>query len=192
MKLMSICRIMIATDDDSVEIHPAQLSQLAEIHAELDSLHSSTLGSTSLLEISTDTGNAKPFQFFSYRIPVTLVSQIQKEIDSLLALGVMEPSVSPHHSCEKSRHNSGLYQFHRLNSVTAPDPYLMPRIDDLSKLDLPKGSHQVPIKQEDRQKTAFVTLWGNYQCQYMAFGLRNGPSVFQCWTDLVLICEKWP
>ena len=45
----------------------------------------------------------------------------------------------------------------------------MPRIDTiidclgsalfLSKLDLAKGFHQVPVKVEDKRKTAFVTLW---------------------------------
>ena len=74
---------------------------------------------------------------------------------------------------------------------------MLPRIDEiidclghaiffLSKLDLAKGFHQVPIKFEDGPKTAFVMPWGKYQCKYMAFGLWNGPSAFQRLMDSVL------
>ena len=53
-------------------------------------------------------------------------------------------------------------------------------LSELSKLDLATGFHQVPIKLEDKPKTAFVTQVP------VPFGLRNGPSVFQRLMDIVL------
>ena len=68
----------------------------------------------------------------------------------------------------------------------------MPRIDYrchlfLSKFDLAKGFHQVPVCLEDRPKTSFVTPWGKYQYRYiMPFGLQNAPAVLQRLMDIVL------
>ena len=85
--------------------------------------------------------------------------------------------------------------FRRLNE-TVPDPYLMPRMEEIidclgeamyvSTLDLNKGFHQVPMKPDDIEKTAFCTPWGKYEYLFMPFGLRNAPSTFQRLMDLVL------
>jgi len=56
----------------------------------------------------------------------------------------------------------------------------------LSKFDLVKGFHQVPVRVQDRPKTGFVTPWGKYQYRCMPFGLRNAPAVFQRLMDIVL------
>ena len=86
--------------------------------------------------------------------------------------------------------------FRRINKETVPDSYLMPRVEEiidclgeakyLSVLDLNKGFHQVPMKQDDIEKTAFCTPWGKYEYLFMPFGLRNAPSTFQRLMDLVL------
>ena len=88
--------------------------------------------------------------------------------------GIIEPSHSPWSSPmipvkKKDGSVRICIDFRHLNAVTTPDPYLMPRIDDiidclgnakfLSKFDLAKGFHQVPVRECDRIKTAFVTPW---------------------------------
>jgi hypothetical protein len=85
--------------------------------------------------------------------------------------------------------------FRRLNAVTVPDSYSVPRIHDFanglagrkwfSKVDLVKGYHQVPIKLEDQPKTAITTPFGLYQFRRMPFGLRNAGATFQRLMDSI-------
>ena len=77
----------------------------------------------------------------------------------------------------------------KVNSITTPDPYAVPLIDDLidqlveakflSKMDLNKGFYQILLKEADMPKTAFCIPWGKFQFTWMLFGLRNVPATFQ-------------
>ncbi len=87
--------------------------------------------------------------------------------------------------------------FRRLNLVTEPDVYPLPNMLDFadrlsgcrvfSKIDLRKGYWQVPVRPEDRQKTAVITPFGLFEFLRMPFGLRNAGSSFQRMMDRVLV-----
>ena len=65
----------------------------------------------------------------------------------------------------------------------------MPKIDQLvnatvshpqmSFLDAFQGYHQIPLALDNQEKTAFVTLVGNYHYKVMPFGLKNVGSIYQ-------------
>ena len=63
--------------------------------------------------------------------------------------------------------------YRELNKATIKNKYLLPRTDDLFdqlqgasiflKIDLRSGYHQLNIKVEDIQKTAFKMIYGHYE-----------------------------
>ena len=85
--------------------------------------------------------------------------------------------------------------YRRLNTKTIPDRYPLPNINDITnvlagakfftKLDLLKGYYQVPIAEEDQQKTAVITPFGTYVFKYTCFGLRNAGATFQRLMDTI-------
>ena len=80
--------------------------------------------------------------------------------------------------------------------MSETDAYPMPRIDELidrlgkscfiSTIDLTWGYWQVPVVEEDRHKTAFITPYGLYQFNVMPFGLQGVPATFQRLMNQVL------
>jgi hypothetical protein len=87
-----------------------------------------------------------------------------------------------------------------LNSVK-PDGFPMPRVQDcldfvagstlLSTFDLTIGYFQIPMKEEDVQKTAFVCKFGQYEIIRMPFGLNNAASTFQRTMEIALHGLQW-
>ena len=80
-------------------------------------------------------------------------------------------------------------EYQKLNAVIVNDPYPLPNVETLTAnlgaskyittLDLTKGYHQVPVKVEHQEKTAFITPYGKNEYTTMPFGLVTAPLTFQ-------------
>lgn len=53
------------------------------------------------------------------------------------------------------------------------------------------GYWQIPIREEDKHKTAFITADGLWEFQVTPFGLKTSPAIFQRCMDQVLAGLKW-
>ena len=79
--------------------------------------------------------------------------------------------------------------YRALHSVTKSDGFPRPQVIDIldwlgegkafAKLDLASGYWQVPIREEDREKTAVVTHCGLFEFISVPFGLKTAEATFQ-------------
>ena len=89
----------------------------------------------------------------------------------------------------------------RLNAVTRKDAYPLSRIDGsldalagsmyFSTLDLVSGYWQVPLDQDTKEKSAFVTRGGLWQWKVLPFGFTSAPATFQRLMEKVLKGLQW-
>ena len=156
------------------------------------------MGRTSLVEHSIDTGDQRPIRQGLRRHPK---AHLDQQVQELIKNDFVEPSASPSASNvvlvrKKDGSHRLCVDYRAVNSVTYKDAYPLPHIDTclgsmdgavwFSALDLRLGYHNIPIKEADRDKTAFITRRGCFRYKVLPFGLSTAPSVFQRLMDLVL------
>ena len=183
---------------------PAQTDELHEFlgeHHGAFALDANERGETDLHTMEIVTGDAAPKRQAPRRLPLTVRSEVAKQLRDMQSAGVVEPSNSPWASpVVMVRKQDGSHRFcinyRQLNAVTKADTFPLPRIDDLlnqleaaryfTTLDLVSGYWQIRMHPDSAEKTAFVTPQGLFQFRVMPFGLTNAPSVFQRLMERVL------
>jgi len=139
---------------------------------------------------------AKPRRLFGDKLQVA-----RREIQYMVELGILRPSksewASPLHVAPKA---DGGWRpcgdFRHLNSVTVPDRYPLPHVQDFvttlhgakvfSKIDLVRAFHQIPLASDAVPKCAITTPFGLYEFLRMPFGLCNAAQTFQRFMDKVV------
>ena len=136
------------------------------------------------------------------RIPAHYRAEVEKQLQDMLEMGIIEESSSPWMApmVFVPKQNSELrlcVDYRELNKRTVKDAYPLPRPDEaqdrlsgssiFSTLDLQHGYWQLPVAEEDRSKTAFCPGpgLGLFQFCRMPFGLTGAPSAFQRLMDKV-------
>ncbi|KAL0829563.1 hypothetical protein ABMA28_003074 [Loxostege sticticalis] len=154
----------------------------------------SELGKTSVGEMSITLNDDEPVVYRPYRLSIKEKEIVRDMVTELLEYGIIQPSTSPYASpIVLVRKKTGDYRmcidYRALNKKTVKENYPMPLIDDqldvlaghkfYTTLDLASGYYQIPIRNEDKYKTAFVTPDGHFEFNRMPFGLANAPATFQ-------------
>lgn len=151
------------------------------------------VGKTDLAEMKIELTNEQPIICRPYRLPYAKREIVNNMIKELLDAGIVSESKSEYASPvllvhKKTGDERLCVDFRKLNAVTRKENVQMPIIDEqldklsgnkyFTTLDLASGYYQIPIARESRHYTSFVTTDGQYQFNYMPFGLQNAPSVF--------------
>ncbi|GFT05455.1 retrovirus-related Pol polyprotein from transposon 297 [Trichonephila clavipes] len=147
------------------------------------------------------TADSSPKRLQPYRIPIALQKEVERQVNELLSMDLIEHSDSDWAHlvvCVVKRDGSIrlCIDFRLLNSFTIPDAYPMKHAMDLiyeigkahfiSVLDLTKGYWRMLMEENSKHFTAFVTHSGHYQWKVLPFGMKNVGSTFQKSMDQVL------
>ncbi|CAF1094945.1 unnamed protein product [Rotaria sordida] len=131
-----------------------------------------------------------------------------KIIQELLHFGLIRPSDSPYAAPALlvAKHDgtwSMVVDYKKLNNITIKDNHPLPNMEQamqllgdghkvFSKLYMKSGFWQIPIKEEDKFKIAFITPDGLFEWNVLAQGLKNSPSSFQrVMTDILSTCRQF-
>ena len=142
--------------------------------------------------IETDLSGKPPLRPLYQLSPAELVA-VKGYVVDLLRSGRIRRSKSPFGaSLFFVKHKGSLravVDYRALNRITKRNNTPLPRADEMfdrlgkarvfSKLDLKTGFHQIRVRPEDIEKTAFNTKYGQFEYLVMPMGLCNAPATFQ-------------
>jgi transposase InsO family protein len=137
--------------------------------------------------------NVTPPSQQPFRMSQPELVELKRQLEVLLEKGFIRPSKSPYAApilFAKKKDNTlrMCVDYRALNKITIKNKYPIPRIDEMldqlygakifSRLDLKSGYHQIRIKDDDIEKTAFRTRYGSFEFVVLPFGLTNAPPTF--------------
>ena len=177
----------------SDELTNAQSQEIMDLLQEFEDVMTDKPGRTNLIEHDIKLTSSEPFRIKGYPIPFHSQKVVDEEIQKMLDLDVIEQSNGPFASpIVLIRKKDGSVRFcidmRQLNKRTVFDAEPMPNIEQMfaklhgckyfSKLDLSKGYWQVPLTDQAKDLTGFVTSNGHFRFKVMPFGLVNAPATF--------------
>ena len=164
------------------------------------------IGRTNLTEHIIETETVKPFKSAPRRIPLQFIDEADAAVQKFFDQGTVRESTSPWASPlvfvrKKNGQVRPCVDYRQLNAATRKDAYPLPRTQDcfdsvagstlFSSMDITSAYNQIPVREEDIPKTAFVTKHGLFEFTTMPFGLCNAPATFQRLMELALAGLQW-
>lgn len=164
------------------------------------------MGRTEVCEMTIPLVDDTPVHQPPYRVSHKEREIINKQVAEMLERGVIRESNSAYASPvvlvrKKNDEWRFCVDYRMLNKNLADITWPLPLIGDIltylngcqwfTSLDMNSGYWQIPIKEDDRHKTAFITPDGCWEFNTMPFGLKTSPAIFQRCMDRVLAGLKW-
>jgi hypothetical protein len=163
-------------------------------------------GHTPLIKCEIITSTKRPIYQNPYRVPPAQRVVIKQHIATMLENDIIEESTSPWASPvllvpKKNGKLRFCIDYRKLNAITRRDVFPLPRIDDtlealkgnlyFSTVDAVWGYWNVPMDEQSKEKTAFITPDGLFQFRRMPFGLTNAPAIFSRLMSAILAGLSW-
>jgi predicted aspartyl protease len=179
----------------------AALKRLIEEYSDVFSKSQYDLGLFTAAEHHFTTTTEEPVASAPRRMPYKYREELKRHIEQLEKSKVMvesdTPWVTPFVIVQKK--DGGIrpcLDFRKLNEVTIPDRYPLPRLDSImekvgnckyyTSLDLASGYLQIKLSEETSRKCGVITEDRVYQMKTMPFGLRNATATFSRVMAIVL------
>ena len=167
-------------DSEEPKVNPmlndAQRCQLKNLMQEFKDVFNDIPGRTSLVEHKIDVGDAKPIRQRPCRIPWAQRDAVKRELEMMEHHGIIEESVSEWAQPvvivpkKDSQEVCICVDFREVNKLAKVVPYPLPRVEDLigkmagakyiTTMDLSRGYWQIPLFEDSKEKTAFITPFG--------------------------------
>ena len=140
----------------------------------------------------------KPVRQRYYSVPHAFERPMKKEIQRMVAIGVLEkllhdddsPWASPSFcQAKKTGDIRILTDFRKMNAAIQRKPFPLPRIGETiqrlqkfksaTALDLSQGYYSIPICNKSQKICTTVLPWGKYAYKRLAMGIACAPDIFQ-------------
>ena len=153
------------------------------------------------------TGDLKPIAQTPYRYSPEKRIIVNECVQALLDQGVVEPSLSPWAAPVVLAEKPGqpgkwrlCIDYRKLNKMSEAIIWPMPRIDEsveqlqkaryLTSIDLAWGFWGLPLDEESKQKSAFITQDQHLQWRRLPMGWHGSPAIFQKAMDMLTVGIK--
>lgn len=158
------------------------------------------IGCTNLLKMEI-VDNGTPVRCAPIRASVKEREVTKQIVREWKELGIVRETTSPYASpvllvAKKTGEPRLVVDYRKLNKQTVKDNFPIPNVDEVfetlsecrifTTLDLMSGYLQVPLSEEAKPKTAFITCDETGEFERMVFGLCNAPFVFSRLIQMVL------
>ncbi|MCA6379581.1 MAG: retroviral-like aspartic protease family protein, partial [Cytophagales bacterium] len=177
------------------------LKELLKKYADIFRKNFDSPSITNVVEHSIETNTDAPISAKPYRVSQKEQIVIRNEVAKMLQMGIIRKSKSAWASpvvlvTKKDGSIRFCVDYRKLNTVTVNDAYPLPNIEDnlnhlrgkkyFSSMDAISGFFQIPMKESDIPKTAFITADGLYEFLVMPFGIKTNSACFQRMMDHIL------
>lgn len=141
--------------------------------------------------------DAQPYNLVTpRRISEPLLKPVKDELQRMVANGIISPVTEPTDWCapmvpvlKKNGKVRLCVDLKKLNQSVKREKFIMPTVDEIaakmtnakvfSTLDCSQSFWQLPIHEEDRKYTCFITPFGRFVFNRLPYGLNSSTEIFQ-------------